>query len=140
MKIKGMDLDQIFSLLASLTEGEENLSDAKVRTLLRTAYTQLTGKYGPIVRAAPALSVPIAKDLAPIIAALIDVASGVGDTVEFKRAVAKFARVRAEHRMVLLKAYKNVGFSGAEAFQLVLQDASRHGLSMPNMSGSSSKE
>lgn len=139
MKIKGMEADGLLMLLGGITEGQQNLSVASVRKLLAAMYDQLTGKYGPIVQALPALSGPIAKDLTPVVCAVADLASDIANSIEFKKSQAKFAKALAGIRMASLKAYEGAGFTREEAFYLVLKDASRK-LAMPNLSSSSSKE
>lgn len=139
MKVKGLDLDKIASLLTAVVDGEQNLSDAKVRALIVAAYSNLTRQYAPIIRAVPAISGPLAKDLTPVICTLLDLCSNITDSASFKVSHKKFAKARATVRMTALKAYTDAGFSGPEAFQLVLQDAANK-MQMPNIPSSSSRE
>lgn len=139
MKIKGMEADGLLMLLDGITEGRQNPSVASVRKLLAAMYDQLTGKYGPIVQALPALSGPVSKDLTPMVCAIVDALSGVASSAEFKKSQEKFAAALAGIRMASLKAYEGAGFTREEAFYLVLKDASRK-LAMPDSSSLSSKE
>lgn len=139
MSIKGLDLEKVAGLLTAFVNGEQNLSDAKIRSLLVTAYGELTGQYAPVIRAVPAIAGPVAKDITPIICALMDVISNVADSAPMKVSHKKYAKARATLRMASLKAYAEAGFSADQAFLLVLQDAS-HKLTTPNIPSSSSKE
>ena len=138
MKFRGIELHNILMQLSEVTEGEQNLSNPNIRKLLAAAYGQLTGKYGPIIRALPAVAGPISKDLTPIVCAVVDIATGVAGSAEFKKSYGSLVKARAELRMTSMKAYEDAGFTRREAFYLVLQDASRK-LTMPNLPSSSSQ-
>lgn len=117
--------DRIFAVLAGIIEGEEKPSAVDLRKVLPDAYAKMVENLGPILRATPSLSGPVSKDLAPVVCALMDVGSNVGNSAAFGEAHGKIAKARAAARMRSLKAYKAAGFSSTQAFQLVLQDASQ---------------
>ena len=136
MKLAGLDLDDIMEKLEMIVDGNENASDKEVREMLIEMYKQLTGSFGPIIRSVPALAGPIGKDVAPMVAALVELVASIGNSAGFKKAYGNLARAFAENRMIFFKAYKEAGFSAAQAFALVLQDA---GKKMPYPSFSSSR-
>jgi hypothetical protein len=125
MKLAGLDVEDILGKLADVAMGMEKASDKEVREMLTTMYEHLTGNAGPLIRAVPALAEPIAKDAAPIVAAIVEMTAAVGNSDEFRKAYEKLALAYATNRMTFFKAYKKAGFTPAQAFALVLQDAGK---------------
>ncbi len=131
MKVAGLDLDGILQILGSLVEGETKIPDRDVQKLLVGMYTEATGSFTPIVRAAPALAEPVSRDLTPIIATLLNVVGNVGNSAEVQEALASIAKARAIARKASLDEYVLAGFTKAQAFQLVLEDSKKGLPSIP---------
>ena len=140
MNLTGLDWVDIMDKIQRVVEGTEKASDKDVRQMLTKMYKQMTGSFGPVIRGIPALTGSIAKDASPVVAALVELAASIGNSAEFKKAYGNLARAFAENRMIFFKAYKEAGFSAAQAFALVLQDAGKKMPFPPSPSFSSSSK
>jgi len=125
MKVAGLNVETILEKLFEAVLGDEKLSDKDAEKLLIGLYEGYANNAGPIVRAAPKVAGRVSKDLAPIIAGVLELITSTMDSTEVRGALDRFMKVRAKSRMASVDIYVKAGFTRQEAVSILLQDIAK---------------
>lgn len=114
------DFEDLFDVV---TEALESNDLKKVALFITAFYDDRIAPYIAALQLTPDLAKKLAEGLAPLAVAVLKGVNAVRSDKEFQSELEKSDGLIAKTRFVKFHAYKSVGFSTSEAFQLVLHDA-----------------